>query len=377
MALIKCVECGREISDKAVACIHCGCPISVSKQASSTPAAANGQTGGSAANANVSELVSQLFGAANQSIPTVTIEAKLTGPQTASTVVSVYVPEFNQTVRVNIPNSITEGQSLMISSGTNAAVNGINSPLKVHVAKIIHTDAAKDAPVQLAVTQNPRGGAAHNNIDIAAKTKALKKRIYIKPIISFVFSLYFIFSFVGMFVLMYLFPEGGAPDFLMNTVGIGFSVGFLPVFYFKFFPYIIGRYPDPGFIKTRRIMKHLEKRNLLKKAVIEMETCKLVPFGDKMCLSDSFLFPKKKNGIIIPCDELLWVYANFSNRRASGYLMLGTKNWGINCFSRIIGRKQYAQAATAAIQALQKRNPSVLVGETKENQEKYFQLTKK
>ena len=28
MALIKCPECGREISDKAEACIHCGCPAS-------------------------------------------------------------------------------------------------------------------------------------------------------------------------------------------------------------------------------------------------------------------------------------------------------------------------------------------------------------
>ena len=27
MALIKCMECGREISDKAEKCIHCGCPI--------------------------------------------------------------------------------------------------------------------------------------------------------------------------------------------------------------------------------------------------------------------------------------------------------------------------------------------------------------
>ena len=27
MALIKCGECGKEISDKATTCIHCGCPI--------------------------------------------------------------------------------------------------------------------------------------------------------------------------------------------------------------------------------------------------------------------------------------------------------------------------------------------------------------
>ena len=34
MALIKCSECGREISDKAAACIYCGCPISESKPTS-------------------------------------------------------------------------------------------------------------------------------------------------------------------------------------------------------------------------------------------------------------------------------------------------------------------------------------------------------
>ena len=32
MALIKCIECGKEISDKANACIHCGCPIEKEKR---------------------------------------------------------------------------------------------------------------------------------------------------------------------------------------------------------------------------------------------------------------------------------------------------------------------------------------------------------
>lgn len=27
MALIKCKECGKEISDKAKTCINCGCPL--------------------------------------------------------------------------------------------------------------------------------------------------------------------------------------------------------------------------------------------------------------------------------------------------------------------------------------------------------------
>lgn len=30
MALIKCEECGKEISDKAAVCIHCGCPLNSS-----------------------------------------------------------------------------------------------------------------------------------------------------------------------------------------------------------------------------------------------------------------------------------------------------------------------------------------------------------
>lgn len=35
MALINCPECGKEISDKASHCIHCGCPIN---QPQETPA---------------------------------------------------------------------------------------------------------------------------------------------------------------------------------------------------------------------------------------------------------------------------------------------------------------------------------------------------
>ena len=31
MALISCPDCGKQVSDQAVACIHCGCPIQVEK----------------------------------------------------------------------------------------------------------------------------------------------------------------------------------------------------------------------------------------------------------------------------------------------------------------------------------------------------------
>lgn len=36
MALIKCPECGREISDRAAACPHCGCPVSSATQSEPT-----------------------------------------------------------------------------------------------------------------------------------------------------------------------------------------------------------------------------------------------------------------------------------------------------------------------------------------------------
>lgn len=36
MAMINCPECGKEISDKAKACIHCGCPINEEKQIAET-----------------------------------------------------------------------------------------------------------------------------------------------------------------------------------------------------------------------------------------------------------------------------------------------------------------------------------------------------
>ena len=153
------------------------------------------------------------------------------------------------------------------------------------------------------------------------------------------------------------------------------------LFFFTFFPYIIGWVPDPGFFKTRKILKHLENRNLLEKALIEMETCELVPFGDKMVLSNHFLFPKKKNGILLPCDELLWVYGDFSNSRQVGYLTLGTEKWGIMPISYIKAyrgsRKKCEPKIAAAIQALQRRTPSIMVGETRENSKLYFEMTKK
>lgn len=43
MALIACAECGKEISDKAAACPHCGAPVAAQKNAQLTPEAVASQ----------------------------------------------------------------------------------------------------------------------------------------------------------------------------------------------------------------------------------------------------------------------------------------------------------------------------------------------
>ena len=42
MALIKCPECGKEVSDKAQSCINCGCPLAGINPSGSVSVAVNG-----------------------------------------------------------------------------------------------------------------------------------------------------------------------------------------------------------------------------------------------------------------------------------------------------------------------------------------------
>lgn len=46
MALIKCVECGKEISDKSEICVHCGCPtgMSIKNPGKNSSCCINGKT---------------------------------------------------------------------------------------------------------------------------------------------------------------------------------------------------------------------------------------------------------------------------------------------------------------------------------------------
>lgn len=366
------------------------------------------------------KILGQLFSAEN--VPTVSTDVQLSGPLNATTVVSVFVPQFGRSAQVCIPNSIEPDKTVTISAALNASMNGINSPLRVHVTRVTraegtapaaqpasqrtqaaapvrqtaqqNTQAASPAsqpapqrtqaaaPVRQPAQQNTQAPASKSAqtaaapADIKKKIRALKFRIYLRPVLVLLCILAFVISMLTLFALSAIFPDQPIPPMLGNLIGFGFSGCFIPVFFSCFFPWIIGRYPKPGFFKTRKIIRHLEKRGLMEKAVIEMETCEPVMFGDRMCLSDNFLYAKKKNGLIIPCDEIVWLYAEYSRRRHYGHLMLGTKYWGLIGQSGARGGKKYSQIINASGHAMQKRCPGILMTDTKENRKKYFELKK-
>ena len=343
---------------------------------SATAEAAPAASGSSASSGNANDFISKIFSMADQAVPTVDLAVQLSGPENASTTVSVYVPEFKRSVSVKIPNTIAQGQSLMISAATNAAATGINSPLKVHITKVTRV-ATPQAPVMQQAPQAAQVRSTLTPEEIRQKVKAYKRRVYVRPVINLIATLWFILSAAALFVLSAVFPDVRMPQYVHNLIGSGFSIGFILVFWFWFLPWIIGRYPKAGFFKTRKILRHLEKRKLLEKAVVEMETCTLSDFGDRMCLSDHFLFYKKKNGIIIPCDEILWLYEEYAKPRFYGHLMLGTKHWGIMGLSGAMYSKNYAEIINAGARALQHRVPGLMMGSAKGTRKKYDSLRAK
>jgi len=95
MAMIKCAECGKEISDKAAVCVNCGCPVSLSKTQSDK------------AGLNVEEMF--------QSYPQVImmdLDAVVSGEENGKTRQTVFVRELGRNVSFSVPNNIQAGQSL-------------------------------------------------------------------------------------------------------------------------------------------------------------------------------------------------------------------------------------------------------------------------
>ena len=102
MALIKCEECGREISDRAPACIHCGCPIS--------------KNGSNIINNTIKEPVikqsTNEFFDANTRKLYVEFDAVISNKSKESTINSVYIKELNKNVEFLVPNNIKQNEKI-------------------------------------------------------------------------------------------------------------------------------------------------------------------------------------------------------------------------------------------------------------------------
>lgn len=322
MALIKCSECGKEISDKATACVHCGCPLSASAPKQPEPV-------------DFQKAFGELFTNSPRGL-TVDFNAVLVGNANESTKHSIFVKELGQSIEFSVPNNIQVGQAIRVQLKDSATYNFI----RFNVATV----STKSSP------------AMGKDFPIAEKAAALKKRIYRQPIICLVALIACVIS-----LLIAKFTE-------LKPILIIFFVGF--------FPAVFGLFRILYFIKLKKVTTYLDENEFLGKAAFEMENCDLVPFGDKACLSDNFLFLKKKVGLVIPCDEILWVYTSYLKRYHS--LMLGTKKWGIVTLSGVsIFTKNYKQILKDAVSELQKRKPDVLVNNTPENKKAYQQQKSK
>ena len=97
MALIKCEECGREISDRANACVHCGCPISQD---------AGKRVDNSRDDLEVVKQSTNEFFDKNKRSLYVEFDAVVSKKTKESTINNVYIKELGKNIAVLVPNNI-------------------------------------------------------------------------------------------------------------------------------------------------------------------------------------------------------------------------------------------------------------------------------
>jgi len=101
MALIKCSECGREISDKAAACIHCGCPISIAAQSAPAPESPR-------------RIVNEPINNTPRSL-SLDFNAVVSGADNEKSDQKVYVNELGREVEFSINNNTKVGETIKIT----------------------------------------------------------------------------------------------------------------------------------------------------------------------------------------------------------------------------------------------------------------------
>lgn len=143
MALIKCSECGREVSDKATACIHCGCPITPAAPVNTPPAPRS---------------LSMDF------------HAVLSGAAGESTAQSVYVEELGRKVEFPLPNNIKAGDTYKVNLQEGSAYDHILFTV-ASVYQVPKATASGASAPAAAPASAPAPAAAPSNADAIALLK--------------------------------------------------------------------------------------------------------------------------------------------------------------------------------------------------------------
>ena len=130
----------------------------------------------------------------------------------------------------------------------------------------------------------------------------------------------------------------------------------------------------PSIIKLFKRIKELERTDTIREMIFDLETSKIVEFGDKAILSDKYLFPKNFKKLPIPCNEIYWIYTSTYKGYAS--IKLGTKNDGIISYSGIESHnRRFDAILRSAVEELQKRSDTeLLLRYSPENEAKYKKM---
>lgn len=159
MALIKCEECGREISDKAMACIHCGCPISKNNSMNFN---------NNVQKEFVKKQSSNEFFDENTGRLTVEFDAVVSNKSKESTINSIYVKKLDKNVEILVPNNIKANEKIWKKIDNNSKCDLIIFTIKSktidsNVKSIVPEPKSKKlAPVNKTVydyikNYNPKG----------------------------------------------------------------------------------------------------------------------------------------------------------------------------------------------------------------------------
>lgn len=129
----------------------------------------------------------------------------------------------------------------------------------------------------------------------------------------------------------------------------------------------------PSFLQARKCIKLLENRGMLEQAAEELSGTNVLVIGKKKAvLTEHFLFGRKM-GVALPYGDILWCYQRrmrYNLIQIIDTLVISTADTA-NLTAINLGRMDRHNVLAQAVAEIQRGNPRLLVGYTKENRKAY------